>query len=195
MTTARRRWTSRRTRRPGAPALGIAVVLAGMTAVHAQARPQPVTGWIRHHAAPLTTIDPAAPRGDRHARQIVSFYVHYSLPQPPARTCAAGTARGTCRSASPSTTAPSASAPGRRPTLPPPAPGWFEQPFGRVGLDQFALDLDAPAPAPARRWLEAPIRTRGLPDRGPNSSMSGGTLAQWFDVIVHRQELTPTQPA
>jgi hypothetical protein len=33
--------------------------------------------------------------------------------------------------------------------------------------------------------------TRGLPDGGPNSSMSGGTLAQWFDVIVHRQELTP----
>ena len=54
---------------------------------------------------------------------------------------------------------------------------------------------DAHAARNLRRWLEAPIRTRGLPDRGLNSSMSGGTLAQWFDVIVHRQELTPTQPA
>jgi hypothetical protein len=24
--------------------------------------------------------------------------------------------------------------------------------------------------------------------------MAGGSLAQWFDVIVHRQELTPVLP-
>ena len=42
-------------------------------------------------------------------------------------------------------------------TLPPPAPGWFERPFGRVGLDQFAVDLHTPAPAPVRKWLEAPL--------------------------------------
>jgi hypothetical protein len=74
--------------------------------------------------------------------------------------------------------------------LPPPAPGWFERPLGRVGLDQFALDLRRPAPAPVRNWLAAPIRTRGLPDRGPGSSMSGGSLGQWFDLVVHRQRLT-----
>lgn len=72
---------------------------------------------------------------------------------------------------------------------------WFERPFGKVGLDQFALDLRTPAPPPVRDWLQAPIKTRGLADRGPDSYMAGGTLAQWFDVIVHRQELTPTQPA
>lgn len=80
-------------------------------------------------------------------------------------------------------------------TLPPPAPDWFERPFGEVGLDQFALDLHTPAPAPVRRWRQAPIRTRGLPDAGPDSYMAGGSLAQWFDVIVHRQELTPAQPS
>jgi len=47
--------------------------------------------------------------------------------------------------------------PGETITLPPPAPGWFERPFGRVGLDQFAVDLHTPAPAPVRKWLEAPI--------------------------------------
>jgi erythromycin esterase len=78
--------------------------------------------------------------------------------------------------------------------LPRPAPDWFERPFGKVGLDQFALDLRTPAPPPVRGWLRAPIETRGLADRGPDSHMAGGTLAQWFDVIVHRQELTPTQP-
>jgi len=78
--------------------------------------------------------------------------------------------------------------------LPPPAPGWFERPFGQAGLDQFALDLRTPAPPPARSWLHSPLKTRGFPDRGPGSYMAGGTLAQWFDVIIHRQELSPTQP-
>ena len=78
--------------------------------------------------------------------------------------------------------------------VPPPAPGWFERPFGQAGLDQFALDLRTPAPPPARSWLHSPLKTRGFPDRGPGSYMAGGTLAQWFDVIIHRQELSPTQP-
>ena len=77
---------------------------------------------------------------------------------------------------------------------PPPAPGWFERPFGQAGLDQFALDLRTPAQPPARSWLHSPLKTRGFPDRGPGSYMAGGTLAQWFDVIIHRQELSPTQP-
>ncbi len=79
--------------------------------------------------------------------------------------------------------------------LPPPNPEWFEQPFGEVGLEQFALDLRSPAPPPVRNWLEGPIKTRGFTDRGPDSSMDGGTLAQWFDVIVHRQVLSPVRPA
>jgi erythromycin esterase-like protein len=186
-----------------------------------------------------------------HARQIVSFYVHYRLPQPPASDSlvyrdahAAQNLRWWRRYSGDKVAYWGASAhtanaprlrivvppgpdwryatagsylrrwygpryrsigftfdhgtvslgPGATVTLPPPAPGWFERPFGRVALDQFAVDLHTPAPAPVRRWLEAPIKTRGLPDGGPDSSMAGGSLAQWFDVIVHRQELTPTQP-
>jgi len=186
-----------------------------------------------------------------HARQIVSFYEHYSLPQPPASDSlvyrdahAAQNLRWWRRYSGDKVAYWGASAhtanaprlrivvppgpdwryatagsylrrwygpryrsigftfdhgtvslgPGATVTLPPPAPGWFERPFGRVGLDQFAVDLHTPAPAPVRRWLEAPIRTRGLPDGGPDSYMAGGSLAQWFDVIVHRQELAPAQP-
>ena len=79
-------------------------------------------------------------------------------------------------------------------SLAPPRPGWFEQPFGAVGLDQFALDLRRRAPSPVRRWLGSPITTRGLPDGGPSAHMAGGTLSQWFDVIVHRQEISPARP-
>lgn len=85
--------------------------------------------------------------------------------------------------------------PGQTVTLPPPAPDWFERPFGEVRAGQFLLDLRRPAPPPVRAWLAAPLRTRGLPDAGPGSSMSGGTLSQWFDVIVHRQEVSPVSPA
>ena len=83
---------------------------------------------------------------------------------------------------------------GQTADLPPPAPDWFERPFGAVGLDQFALDLRAPAPPPVRRWLQAPITTRGSPIAARTRSWTGGTLAQWFDVIVHRQRVTPTSP-
>lgn len=186
-----------------------------------------------------------------HARQIVSFYGHYSLPQPPAsdslvyRDAHAAQNLRWWRNFSGdkvaywAASAHTANAPRLRVavppdpdwhyptagsylrrwygrqyrsigftfdhgtvslgpegtvTLPPPARDWFERPFGKVGVDQFALDLRRPAPSPVRRWLDGPIRTRGFADRGPDSSMAGGTLAQWFDVIVHRQELTPTHP-
>lgn len=76
-------------------------------------------------------------------------------------------------------------------TMPPPTDGWFEQSFGGVGLRQFTLDLRRPAPPPVRRWLNAPIVTRGLPNFGSGSVMTGGTAAQWFDVVVHRQDVTP----
>jgi erythromycin esterase len=64
-----------------------------------------------------------------------------------------------------------------------------------VGRDQFTVDLCTPAPTPVRRWLHAPVKARGLPDAGQDSYMAGGTLAQWFDVIIHRQVVTPVTPS
>ena len=71
--------------------------------------------------------------------------------------------------------------------MPPPDEDWFEQPFGEVAFDQFALDLRRRAPRPIRAWLDAPLTTRCLADSGPDGFMTGGSLAEWFDVAIHRQ--------
>ena len=59
----RRGWISGWSLRVLVPVVGV-VVLAGTLPARAEARPDPVTDWVRHHAAPLTTVDPAAPLGD-----------------------------------------------------------------------------------------------------------------------------------
>jgi erythromycin esterase-like protein len=85
--------------------------------------------------------------------------------------------------------------PGDTAPMPRPKARWFERPFGQGGAEQFALDLRTrPAPPPVRRWLERPVRTRGLAHTGPDSYLAGGSLAQWFDVVVHRQRITPVRP-
>ncbi|WUI01521.1 erythromycin esterase family protein [Spirillospora sp. NBC_00431] len=85
--------------------------------------------------------------------------------------------------------------PGQAIKLARPAPNWFERRFAAAGTAQFVLDLRSPAPAPVRRWLDAPATTRGLPHFGPGSITTGGSLSRWFDVIVHRREVTPARSA
>jgi erythromycin esterase-like protein len=75
-------------------------------------------------------------------------------------------------------------------TAPPPAPGWYEQPLGAVCYQQFMLNLHTPAPCAVRRWLQAPVKTRA-PDAGPNAYVTGTSLGAWFDIIIHRQHVTP----
>jgi Erythromycin esterase len=84
--------------------------------------------------------------------------------------------------------------PGATADLPPPRRAWFEQPLGDVRLAQYALDLRGPAPRSVREWMRHPIETRGLADSGPGGYMTGGSLAQWFDLIVHRQTVSPSAP-
>ncbi len=78
---------------------------------------------------------------------------------------------------------------GQTVALPAATEGWFEHPFGLVGHERFVLDLRAAAPQVVREWLDAPITTRG--PNGPGSTTDGGTAAQWFDVIVHTQQVAP----
>jgi erythromycin esterase len=69
-----------------------------------------------------------------------------------------------------------------------------------AGLDGYALDLSDPsAPEPVRAWLRAPAMARLIgprydPDDDLAFHMAGGSLAEWFDVIVHWQEVTPIRP-
>lgn len=69
---------------------------------------------------------------------------------------------------------------------------WLERPLRDIDHDQFLIDLRRHAPRPVRRWLDKPAVTRA-PDPGPDSYMDGGSLRQWFDVLVHRHEVTPAQ--
>jgi erythromycin esterase len=82
--------------------------------------------------------------------------------------------------------------PGQTVDLDPPAAGWFEAPLGAVRYAVFTLDLRSrPVPGPVRHWLDDPVVTRGLPDAGSASVIEGGTLAGWFDVLVHTQTVHP----
>jgi erythromycin esterase-like protein len=68
---------------------------------------------------------------------------------------------------------------------------WFEHPLGQVDEPQFAVDVRHPAPPPVRNWLTAPLTTRGLADGGPTSFTDGGSVKGWFDMLIHRQAVSP----
>ncbi|MEV4224519.1 erythromycin esterase family protein [Nonomuraea sp. NPDC049725] len=86
--------------------------------------------------------------------------------------------------------------------VPRPDPGFVNRVFGDAfaGRDrpQYVVDLRADAPQAVREWLRAPARLRGYAGYDPalaqRSYLEGGALAQWFDVIVHRQVITPCTP-
>ncbi|GAB3763852.1 erythromycin esterase family protein [Microlunatus parietis] len=76
--------------------------------------------------------------------------------------------------------------------VPVPKPDWYEHTFTGLDHDQSVLDLSGRVPNEVREWLAAPFLARGYPDEGYDSEGSGGTLADWFDVIIHRREVAPT---
>ena len=75
--------------------------------------------------------------------------------------------------------------------LPPPASKWFEHPLGEHPAAHFTLDRRKPAPRRVATWLHGPLITRGLPQAGPGATISGGSPALWFDVLVHTQAVGP----
>jgi erythromycin esterase len=82
--------------------------------------------------------------------------------------------------------------------VPPPPDGFTERPLGDVALPQYLLDLRTPAPLAVRSWLQGPakIRVTGAtydPTNHAAHYMTGGALAEWFDLIVHRQAVTPSR--
>lgn len=82
--------------------------------------------------------------------------------------------------------------------VPPPPDGFTERPLGGVALPQYLLDLRTPAPPTVRSWLHDPatIRVIGATyDPGNHAAhyMTGGSLAEWFDLIVHCQAVTPSR--
>ncbi|WP_198652798.1 erythromycin esterase family protein [Actinocorallia populi] len=67
---------------------------------------------------------------------------------------------------------------------------------GRAG---YILNMRAPRPEPIRRLLDAPTRTRLIgpfydPQDDAAHHLSGGSLADWFDVVVHTEQVSPARP-
>jgi erythromycin esterase len=75
-----------------------------------------------------------------------------------------------------------------------------ERPLCEVPLEKYLVDLRAPAPAAVARWLAAPAKVRvigSVCDPGQPAQaywMTGGSMAEYFDAVLHTQVVTPTQP-
>ncbi|MFD4240584.1 erythromycin esterase family protein [Streptomyces sp. NPDC058525] len=82
--------------------------------------------------------------------------------------------------------------------IPPPPEEFADAVLGAAGLDAYLLDLRTDGPPPVRTWLETPTKTRMI---GPHYArtdnaayhLAGGSLADWFDAILHTQEVTPVR--
>jgi erythromycin esterase len=75
--------------------------------------------------------------------------------------------------------------------MPPASADWFEYQLRAAGIDQFSLDLRRPAGGAVREWLNGTAKTRGYAEIGPTSWMTGGSVAEWFDVLIHCRHVTP----
>lgn len=49
-------------------------------------------------------------------------------------------------------------------------------------------------PTAVRNWLCRPILTRGVPEAGTSSTMTGGTPREWYDALVHTQQVSAATP-
>ncbi|QUH02663.1 erythromycin esterase family protein [Saccharopolyspora erythraea] len=79
--------------------------------------------------------------------------------------------------------------------VPPPPVEFADAVLGGTGLDAYLLDLHADGPPSVRTWLDTPTKTRLIgphhdPDDNAAHHLSGGSLAEWFDAILHTQEVT-----
>ncbi|WP_405914090.1 erythromycin esterase family protein [Streptomyces sp. NBC_00963] len=82
--------------------------------------------------------------------------------------------------------------------VPAPPAEFADAVLGGTGLDAYLLNLHADGPAAVRTWLETPTRTRLIgphydPEHNADYHLSGGSLAGWFDTILHVHKVTPVQ--
>ncbi|MFE2040238.1 erythromycin esterase family protein [Streptomyces sp. NPDC059477] len=79
--------------------------------------------------------------------------------------------------------------------VPAPPADFADTVLGTAGPGSYLLDLRAEAPATVRTWLDTPTRTRLIGpfyDAADDSAfhLAGGSLTDWFDAVVHTQEVT-----
>jgi erythromycin esterase len=86
-----------------------------------------------------------------------------------------------------------------KPALVPAPPADFtDAVLGGTGLERYLLDLRAGGSDSGRTVADAPAKLRLIGPRYDPSlpaSMSGGSLSEFFDIVLHTREVTPaTQP-
>ncbi|MEU6001341.1 erythromycin esterase family protein [Streptomyces sp. NPDC047197] len=81
---------------------------------------------------------------------------------------------------------------------PVPPARFAEAVLGAIDLPAYFLNLRARKPATVEAWLGAPARTRLVgpvydPREDADHHLSGGSLSEWFDAVVHVREVTPAR--
>ncbi|MBB5939692.1 erythromycin esterase family protein [Streptomyces zagrosensis] len=83
--------------------------------------------------------------------------------------------------------------------VPRPAPPLVESVLGDEAAGDYLLNLRTAAPQPVTDWLVQTATFRAIgprydPDNDTAHHMTGGSLTEWFDVLVHRRHVTPARP-
>ncbi|MFJ8844109.1 erythromycin esterase family protein [Streptomyces cyaneofuscatus] len=83
--------------------------------------------------------------------------------------------------------------------VPRPAPPLVEAVLEDDAAGDYLLNLRSDAPRPVADWLARTAMSRAIgprhdPDHDTAHHMTGGSLAEWFDVLVHRRHVTPAHP-
>ncbi|MGW9305426.1 erythromycin esterase family protein [Streptomyces cyaneofuscatus] len=83
--------------------------------------------------------------------------------------------------------------------VPGPVPPLVESVLEDDVAGDYLLDLRTGAPPPVTDWLAGTAVSRAIgphhdPDHDTAHHMTGGSLAEWFDVLVHRRHVTPGRP-
>lgn len=74
--------------------------------------------------------------------------------------------------------------------------GFVDAVLGDAGPTSYLLDLHTSPPDSIRAWLEEPAKLRLIGPRydpADDASMTGGSLVEWFDIIIHTREVRPTR--
>lgn len=80
-------------------------------------------------------------------------------------------------------------------TFPSPPVDFADAALDSTDIDTYVLDLRTVAPGEVRTWLDSPAKMRLIgpvydPATDADFHLSGGSLTEWFDIILHHRTVT-----
>jgi len=82
---------------------------------------------------------------------------------------------------------------------PPQSTEFVERSFHNYGSPRYLLKLSGNIPPVVREWLNRPVKARVIgsicaaDQPADEYYLTGGSLVQWYDALIHEKELTPTE--